>query len=312
MEAILNVALPIFALIALGYLSGLWGVLGEESANALNRYVFYFALPPAMFIFTARADIEDVLNWSFMGAYGLAMVLTVATAYAVARLVFRTDVPRGAFHAFMSTFANVGYMGIPFFLTAFGGERILPAIIAGLVGGIPSMIFIMTTLDVLQAQPGVGGALRRALWKLFARNPFFIATVLGILFSWFALPVPEPLGNLLDMLALTAGPTALFALGLALVGQPIMGDVTEVSWLTVLKLVVQPAVTFLVVTHVFELAPFWAMSAVLLAAMPCGSTAYVVAQQYGVAIRLASATVAVTTAGSILTLSALMAYYGIS
>jgi malonate transporter len=309
MDAIVNVALSIFAIIALGYVTGRLGVLGEDSANALNRYVFYIALPPAMFIFTARADIREILNWPFMGAVVLGMLATAAIAGASARVVFRTDARRAVFHAFVATFANVGYMGIPFFLTAFGGERVLPAIVAGLVGGIPSMIAIMT---VLEATRGGAGGLSRALGKLLFRKPFLIATVLGIAFSRFALPVPAAAGTMLDMLALTAGPTALYALGLSLVGQPIMGDAREVSWLTFLKLVVQPAMAFLAVRLVFDMDPFWAMSAVILGAMPVGSTAFVLAQQYGVAIRLASASVAVTTAGSIVTLTALMAWFDLT
>jgi predicted permease len=116
---------------------------------------------------------------------------------------------------------------------------------------------------------------------------------------------------MLDMLALTAGPTALFALGLSMVGQPILGDLREVGWLTLLKLVGHPLVAWVMVTRFFAVEPFWASAAVLLAAMPVGSTAFVVAQQYGVGVRLSSATVAVTTMGSILTLTALMAALGV-
>jgi len=310
MDAVLNVALPIFAIIALGYGLGRWGVLGEDSANALNRFVFYVALPPAMFIFTARADIAEILNWSFMGAFGSALVVIALLGVISARLLFGADRRRAIFHGFMAGFANVGYMGIPFFLTAFGPDRVLPAIVAGLVAGIPSMIFIMTAFEILQVEPGTRGGVARAIWKIFAKNPFFIATVGGICFSWFALPVPVPAGNMLDMLALTAGPTALFALGLSMVGQPILGDLREVGWLTLLKLVGHPLAAWVLVTRCFEVEPFWASAAVLLAAMPVGSTAFVMAQQYGVGVRLASATVAVTTMGSILTLTALMAVLG--
>ncbi|MFQ5566833.1 MAG: AEC family transporter, partial [Paracoccaceae bacterium] len=91
MEAVLNVALPIFAIIALGFAAGHWKVLGEDSANALNRYVFFFALPPAMFIFSARAEISQILNWPFIGAFLLAALPTAAVATLAARVLFGAD-----------------------------------------------------------------------------------------------------------------------------------------------------------------------------------------------------------------------------
>jgi predicted permease len=45
-----------------GYLAGRFEALGPETAAALNRLVYLFALPPALFLFTARAPIEKVFN----------------------------------------------------------------------------------------------------------------------------------------------------------------------------------------------------------------------------------------------------------
>lgn len=312
METVINVTLPIFAIIALGYSAGYWKILGEEATNALNRFVFVFALPPAMFFFTARADISQILNFSFMAAYALAAVLTIAVAIFVGWLLFGCDKERCAFHGFMSIFANAGYMGIPLFLTAFGADGVLPAIIISLIGGIVAMIFIMTTLEFFRVGTGSLSNLLLGIWTVFSRNPLFIATGLGIIFSIFSLPVPKPMENLLGMLAGTAGPTALFALGLSLVGRSMFGNIYEVAWITFLKLIVQPLLTLLIATYVFPMGPFWTASVVLLAAMPVGSTAFVVAQQYGVAVRLSSASVALSTAGSVITLTLLMIHYGIS
>ena len=44
MDALINVVLPVFGIILTGYLAGRFEALGPESAAALNRFVFYFAL----------------------------------------------------------------------------------------------------------------------------------------------------------------------------------------------------------------------------------------------------------------------------
>ena len=59
MDALINIVLPVFGIILTGYLAGRFEALGPESAAALNRFVFYFALPCALFIFTARAPIDN-------------------------------------------------------------------------------------------------------------------------------------------------------------------------------------------------------------------------------------------------------------
>lgn len=54
MNGLINVAIPVFGIILTGYLAGRFAVLGPESATALNRFVYYFAIPAALYIFAAE------------------------------------------------------------------------------------------------------------------------------------------------------------------------------------------------------------------------------------------------------------------
>ena len=57
MQAILNVAFPIFGVILAGYLAGRWRILGGEATTALNAFVSYFALPVLFFGTLARTPV---------------------------------------------------------------------------------------------------------------------------------------------------------------------------------------------------------------------------------------------------------------
>ena len=70
----------------------------------------------------------------------------------------------------------------------------------------------------------------------------------GLLVSYVGLQMPSPLERYLDLLAGAAGPAALFAMGMALYGYPLSAGATEVGWLVVLKLLVQPLITWGLVT----------------------------------------------------------------
>lgn len=311
MEALVNVAFPIFAIMALGYAAGRRGLLNSASTSALNRYVFLFALPAAMFAFTARAEISDIVNGPYIGAYMLGSLGTVVLALLAAKLVFRLGREEVAMHGCLATYANSGYMGIPIFLTAFGPKGILPAVITNLIGPMLLMAMIMLVLEVMRRPEAALWRQLRDIGAVFVQNPVIVASVAGIGFALFRIPLPTPLGNLLDLLASSAGPTALFALGLSLVGHPILGDLAEIGWQTFLKLIIHPLLVWLCVTHAFTLDPFWAQSAVILAALPTGSSIFIVAQQYDVAVRRTSATVALSTVFSVLTLSALFVVLGV-
>ena len=306
MDAIVNVVVPVFGIVLTGYLAGRLNVLGPESAAALNRYVYFFALPPVLFVFTARAPIGQVLNWPFIGAFMLGSALTLVVACIVGRLWFRLDFDQLVVHALTAVFANTAYMGIPLFLTAFGPDGTLPAIIGTLAA---TTMLIGGAIAALETARAPGPSALRIFGQvtgMLARNPLLVAPFLGIAFSALTLPVPKPIGNFLDLLAASAGPAALFALGLSLVGRAQTGNAAEVAWLAFLKLIVHPLATYLMVRTVFTLPDTWGRAAVLLAALPPGALVFVVAQQYDVYVRRASAAIIVSTVLSIATIAVLL------
>jgi malonate transporter len=92
--------------------------------------------------------------------------------------------------------------------------------------------------------------------KTLVRNPLISAPLLGILFSTLALSLPKAVSNFLELMAAATGPGALFALGLSLVGRKLTGNAVEIAWLVVLKLVVQPIITFVLVAYAFGMDPY--------------------------------------------------------
>lgn len=307
MDALVNVAFPVFAIVLSGYLSGRLGVLGGDSAAALNRFVYYFALPPLLFIFTARAPITEIFHWPFIFTFVGGTALTLLVALIVNQLFVRhRGVAELSLFSLTAVFANTAYMGIPLFATAFGPEGTLPAIVATLAA---NTVLIGGAIAALETVQTPNASIYRSVLNVvrtLLRNPLLIAPLLGALVSLSTLPIPKPVGNFLDLMAAAAGPAALFALGLSLFGRKLLGDIAEVAWLTALKLLVHPLMTYLLATYVFAMEPIWAKSAVILSALPVGALVFVVAQQYDVYVQRASSAIVVTTAVSVVTISLLL------
>jgi malonate transporter and related proteins len=236
-----------------------------------------------LFIFTARAPIDDVLNWAFIAAFLLGTLGTLLISFVVGRIAFGHNLSTLTLQGFTAVFANTAYMGIPIFLTAYGTDGALPAIVATFAGIFILVGGVIAILESVRAKgPSVFDICREVSGAL-VRNPLLIAPILGILHSYLALPVPTPVGNFLDLMAASAGPAALFALGLSLVGRPLLGDMAKVSWVIMLKLIIHPALTFVLVRYVFDLDPVWGNAAIIL------STALSIVTLSGLLVILASA-----------------------
>ena len=77
-----------------------------------------------------------------------------------------------------------------------------------------------------------------------------------------------------------------------------------------LKLIVHPLLTAWLGLVVFEVERLWATVAILMAALPIGANAFVLAQRYNVYVERISAATLISTILAVLTLSVLFARPG--
>jgi hypothetical protein len=310
MSTVINVALPVFAVILAGFLAGKVGILGAAASEALNKFVYWIALPPLLFLAMANTPLEEVLYWPFIYAYlGSVVAVWVLTAL-LGLIVHRANLAEMTMQGMNATFSNTGYMGIPLFVAAFGQAGLAPATIATVINSAVAVGIAVIGLELALSQ---GGGLLRALVNVVAallRNPLIISSAAGLAFSYYEVPLPLPAVTLFELVGAAASPCALFAIGLFMAGQRLRGDLAEVSWITVLKLFWQPLVCWWLAVTYFPMDPFWLASAIILAALPTGALTFVLSQNYKVYVQRTSAIILVSTVASVPTLSVLLAIYG--
>jgi len=311
MSPILDVVLPVFGIILAGYLCGRFRILGEASTDALNRFVYFVALPALFVISMARVEIGDILNGPFLIALGGAQLAAFALAIAVARLVFPARLGALSLHGLTAVFANTGYMGLPLLQTAFGEAGVLPAVVATVWHG---AIVMGIGIVLLEADFNRGKGPVRMLASVgrgIVQSPLILSAAAGLALAAIDVPIPAALANFFDILAAAAAPCALFAMGLFLVGRTVTAGPGEVGWLVAVKLLVQPALTYVLAFEVLAMDRLWAVSAVVLAALPTGALVFVLAQQYGTYTQRATSAILISTVLSVATLSALFAMIGL-
>src|SRR6478752_10473988 len=312
MQAIFNVALPIFGVILAGLLAGRWRILGGEATAALNAFVSYFALPVLFFGTLARTPVRAVLDPELMLGFSLVVLATFALGMLSTWLAVRGGLARMSLQGIAASWGNVGYMGVPLCLAAFGEPGLPPAMLAVIVTSIISMVFGVMLIE-LEVAAGHGPVVTflNAAWNV-ARNPLPLSIVAGIIWSGLALPLPTPVEKWLDLLGAAASPCALFAIGLFLSDKTIKSGLAEAGLTTLIKLLLQPLAALLILPFFVPIDSVAAKVALLMASLPTAANAFVLARQFDIQVEQNTASVLLSTAFSVVTVSALLVWLGVT
>ena len=304
MSEILNLALPFFGLIVLGFIASRRWKLGEDGLAWLNIFLVYFSLPALIFLAVAKSPFEQLLNWPFVTATTSVTVLAFLVVVAATRWLFATPLKTAALQGTSGSYGNVGYMGLPLAVAFFGAEAAVPAALVFCFDCATQFIItpFLATLAHERNEDAHWGEVALRIARQVFTHPFIIATALGILASAFTFQPPGALGTILDMLMRAAGPTALFALGVTVGMRQFTGFGPELPLVVGMKVVVQPILALLVVSLVPGLPPLRLHVAVMMAALPTASNAFILASQYKTYTEGASTAVIVTTLASAFTI----------
>ena len=310
MHAVLNAALPIFALILTGFLCGRFEVFTRSATDGLNRFAIYLALPALMFLTMSRITPEQAGQAGFSLAFGGGIAVTFAAGFALSRWRGRR-VANASIEGLDAGYSNVGFMGIPLCLLVFGPGSLPAAVIATLFTACVLFLCAIVLIEVdLHRNASLGRAVRKIVLSLL-RNPLLLAPLAGLGIGLNGLALPAPVEHFASLLGGAASPCALVCIGLFLAQERVAThDVSSIGLLVGLKLVFQPAVTAFLALYVFEMPVLWAHSAVLLSALPIGSGPFAIAKLYGLDAGVTSGAILVSHIVSIVTVSILVAWFG--
>jgi predicted permease len=311
MDSVLNAALPIFALIFVGFWVSKRGILGTAATESLNNFVVWLALPALLFQATAQITADQLAHFSFMAAFGGGAIITFVLSFLLDRQPSSHRLADRTIEGLDAGYANTGFMGIPLCLVAFGPAGLPPAIISTIMTAcvLFAGAIVMIELD-LQSGTNLAKTLRKVGWSL-ARNPLLVSPVLGFAYAATGLALPAPVLRFTTLLGNAATPCALVTIGLFLAqsGSGLQRPGT-VARLVALKLLAQPAITALLAFGVFHMPPLWANSAVLLGALPIGTGPFMLAKLYNREAGVTSSAILASTVLSVITISLLVAWFG--
>lgn len=309
MLAIVSITTPIFLLIAIGYAAVRWRVLPYEAIPGLGRFVLYFAMPGLILHTLSSMQFSEVLDFSFIIAYGLGSLLMLGLGLLISLKVFKNEPVLAALKAMGVSMSNTPYFGFPVLLQVVGGTAAQAFSMALLVETILIIPLCMALLEFTTSR-STGMSLGRVLIKLHKRmlsNPLLIAIVVGMLISALDITLPDPVNITLEMLGRSSATVALFVIGASLVDSPLKGKLGGITPMLIGKLIAHPLMVVFLIWLLPPFDPKLQLAAVLLAAMPMMSIYPIFGSQYGYRNFTAS-TLMLTTVCAFFTISGILMF----
>lgn len=271
-------SMPLFILIALGWMLVRWRKWPDSITEALNRVVFKIALPAMLFRlmsdFGQSPPVDARLLIAFFGSCLIVFVL----GRVMASRLFKLDGISGSVFALGGIFSNNVMLGLPI-ATVMLGEKAIPSVALVLVfNGL--ILWTLATVSVEWVKHGalnLKGFGKTAVSVL--KNPLIIAILSGTLFSLTGIPLPQMIDKPVGMLGTIAVPLALVALGMSLAAYKVKEGLKESYAICLLKLIVQPLVIWGLAV-LLGLPPLESKVVVLLGSMSVGINVYLMSQQF--------------------------------
>lgn len=303
MGDILTIVLPVFLVVAAGYIAVWRKLFSDAAVDGLMAFTQKFAIPCLLFSAIATLDLGADFDLGLMLSYYSGSFVAFFAGMYGARLMFGRPWVDSVAIGFCALFANSVLLGLAIGERAYGIESLGPnyAIIA--LHAPICYILGIVTMEIVRAQSG-GLVLIRTVTGAIFRNALMIGIGLGFAVNLSGVAVPAVLDDAVSLMVRAALPAALFGLGGVLYRYKPEGDMGVIAMICGISLVIHPAIAWGLGQSIGGLSQEQLRAAVVTAAMAPGVNTYIFADMYGAARRVVASSILIGTALTVLTASA--------
>jgi malonate transporter len=303
---VLNLALPFFGLIFIGFACGKIKQIPDTAMGWMNFFIVYVALPALFYRILAQTPLTKLNQVDFILATTLATFWAFVVSFVIGMAIRRGNVAESAIAGLAGGYGNIGYMGPGLALATLGPQAAVPVALIFCFDNIILFTMVPFLMALAKPQPMSIGGIALEVVKRVAGHPLIIASALGVLSAAVHFEPPLAIARLMQFLQNAAAPCALFALGVTVALRPLQKTPWEVPPLAAVKLVMHPVLVFVLLSFFGPFDQVWVDTAVLMAALPPALNVFVFARQYDAWVEQASSAVLIGTLLSVVTLTSVM------
>ncbi|MEM9968631.1 MAG: AEC family transporter [Pseudomonadota bacterium] len=299
MQTLLDVILPVFCVIGFGYVAVWRGLFPVSGVDGVMKFAQNFAIPCLLFQAIAGLDLDALISAPLLISFYSGATICFVLGVLGARVFFQRAWEDCVAIGFCCLFSNSVLLGLPISERAYGTEA--------LTGNYAIIAFHspfcyglgITVMEIVRHRGRSGQRMLAAVLTAMFRNALVIAILGGFAVNLTGFALPNVIDEALTLIARAALPAALFALGGVLIQYRPEGDMKTIAMICLITLMLHPAMVWFT-GKALSLPQDLFRAGVLTAAMAPGFNAYIFANMYGRAQRVAASVVLIATASSIL------------
>ncbi len=296
----LNVTIPIFLTIVIGYALKQSKMLNADFVKTLNQFNFNVTLPALIFLDLYEADFYKVWDTRYVLFCFIVTLICILVILCLTLLLSKDKTLTGEFVQ-VSYRGSAAVLGLAFIQNIYGSATIAPLMI---IGSVP-LYNILAVVILSFTRPDMGKLDKKAFLaslKGVATNPMLIGIAIGLIASLTRIELPVIATKTLSNLAVLATPLALIGLGAGFEGKAAKDLIKPTLLAAFIRLVLQCAIFLPIAVHM-GFAGEKIIALLVMLGAPTTPSCYIMAKNMGHKGDLTSSTVVMTTLLSSLTLT---------
>lgn len=296
MSDVVGELLPVFLLIAVGWLVRARNIVTGEAFGQVNRFGYFVLYPAFLFTLSSTADLRAGEALPFVGGLILGFAVLLGLTLAL-QPFFRTEGP--AYTSLLQ--GSVRWNG--FVLLAAAGTLYGPEgpHLIGIAFGPLVLVVNLACVIVLATWGSARAASFRAILDQLIANPLILGCAAGLTAQAFGVKDFGVASDVITLLGQAAMPIALVCVGAGLDFKALRAARVKVGIACFIKLVIAPAVMWGAAT-LFGASPLVAAVAAGVGSTPTAAAGYTLAREMGGDPKLMAAIITATTLLSFITM----------
>lgn len=271
----INVTLPIFLVMVIGWVLHQIGMLDEHFVTVANRFNFKVTLPFMLFRDIASVDIWEVFDLKFVLFCAIVSTTCFWSIWGLTKVFLKDQSMRGAFVQ-ASFRSSAAVMGLAFISNIYGSSAMGPLMIIGAVPLYNIYSVIVLTFEAEGELEEGKGKIKEAIVNI-AKNPIILSIFAGLIVALLGIQFPMLVNKTINMVAQLATPLALIVLGAGFEGRKALAKIKPTLWASAIKLFFQPLV-FLPVAAMMGYSGEKLIAILIMLASPTTPSCYIMAK----------------------------------
>ena len=298
----------IAGVILVGFLLGRSGVIGPTGQQVIAKLVFYAGTPTLLYVTVSQTDLGLIFNSALLATGGSSLIAGFVL-FALTRWSRKRSTGEAMFSAWAVSYVNIGNLGIPiaaYVLHDVG--YVAPVLLFQLIILAPIGMAVLDAAGKKKHDTHWYSTILQVL-----KNPILLGAAAGVAASATGFELPRFVFEPIDMIGATAVPGALLAFGISLKdgwALPVRGTRSQLSYITVGKLVLQPLVAWVIGGPLLGYSGIDLFAIIVTSSLPTAQNVYIYSMQYRQSEALMRDAVFITTVLAVPTLVIVAALFG--